>query len=187
MSFMTTIFGLVSKVAIATVTRFISPKEVVVNIAMDPQLFVQANLKKLNLKFHFSKRYLVIGRQHEGLLPSTNFHPSQYNLQSFTEEDFSLESLIGNFIAHADLTADTASSVFAFFMLSSKHSSKVEGPNIPPLDSKAITNEAIKNINFFKANPYTSKLILFACLHSAQLALAICVLQQYANLIMTMM
>jgi hypothetical protein len=59
-------FGLVSKVAIATVTRFISPKEVVVNIGMDPTLFVQANLKNLNLKYQFSKRDLLIGRQHEG-------------------------------------------------------------------------------------------------------------------------
>ena len=36
------------------------------NIGMDPQLFVQANLKKLNLKYHFSKRDLVIDRQYEG-------------------------------------------------------------------------------------------------------------------------
>jgi len=66
MSLTTTIFGLVSKVAIATVKRFISPKEVVVSIGMDPPLFVQANLKKLHLKYHYSKRDLVIGRQHEG-------------------------------------------------------------------------------------------------------------------------
>ena len=66
MSFTTTVFGLISKVAISTLTRFISPKEVVVNIGMDPPLFVQVNLKKLNLKYHFSKRDLVIGRQHEG-------------------------------------------------------------------------------------------------------------------------
>jgi hypothetical protein len=66
MSFFTTVIGLASRVAITTATRFFSPKEVVVNIGMDPKLFVQDNLKKLNLKYYFSKRDQVIARQREG-------------------------------------------------------------------------------------------------------------------------
>jgi hypothetical protein len=66
MTFITTVLGLASKIFITAVKRFFAPKEVVVNIGMAPPLFVQANLKNLNLKYHFSKRDLVIERQHEG-------------------------------------------------------------------------------------------------------------------------
>lgn len=36
------------------------------NIWMDTTLFVQANLKNTNLKYHFSNKDLLIGRKNEG-------------------------------------------------------------------------------------------------------------------------
>ena len=50
----------------SALARFNTPKEVVVDIGMDPQHFVQENLKKQNLKYHYSRRDLVIARQLEG-------------------------------------------------------------------------------------------------------------------------
>jgi len=66
MSFLTTFLGLVSRVLIAIVSRFVSPKDVIVDIGIDPQGFVQENLKKQNLKYRFSRKDQVIARQHDG-------------------------------------------------------------------------------------------------------------------------
>jgi hypothetical protein len=66
MSVFTTVLGFASRFAMITATRFFTPKEVVVDISMDPSLFVQDNLKTMDLKYHFSRRDQVIARQHDG-------------------------------------------------------------------------------------------------------------------------
>lgn len=66
MSFFTTVLGLASSVTMSIVTRFLSPKEVVVDIGMEPPLFVQANLRKENIKYRFSRKDHLIAMQHDG-------------------------------------------------------------------------------------------------------------------------
>jgi hypothetical protein len=67
MSFFATVLGVASSVAMSAATRFLSPKEIVVDIGMKPSLFVQANLKKkLNLKYHFARKDQVIARKNDG-------------------------------------------------------------------------------------------------------------------------
>jgi hypothetical protein len=66
MSFFMTVFGLSSKIVASIAMRFLAPKEVVLDIAMEPSLFVRANLKKLDLKYRFARKDRVVALQHDG-------------------------------------------------------------------------------------------------------------------------
>lgn len=58
--------GLVGRVAMSTLSRFFSPKEVIVDIGIEPKLFIKENLKKQNLKYHYARNDQVIARQLDG-------------------------------------------------------------------------------------------------------------------------
>ena len=66
MSLGTTSLGFLSKAAMAAASRFITPKDIVVDIGMKQELYVQKNLQKQNLKYHFSTRDKVIARTQDG-------------------------------------------------------------------------------------------------------------------------
>ena len=66
---MPTLFTSISlpvRLIISTLSRFYSPKNIVVDIRMDPKIFVQRNLKKRNLEYRFARKDQVITSQHRG-------------------------------------------------------------------------------------------------------------------------
>ncbi len=66
MSLFETGLGLLGKATTSVASRFFTPKNVVVDINMLPQYFVQENLRKQNLQYHFSSQHKVIAREHDG-------------------------------------------------------------------------------------------------------------------------
>lgn len=66
MSLLGSIIGTILKGLMSAVNRSMSPKDIVVDLSMNPDLYVAKNLAKQNLRYHFSRRDQLISRQREG-------------------------------------------------------------------------------------------------------------------------
>ena len=66
MSFLAATVGLISRSLMSALSRFLSPKEIIVDIGMLPKIFVADNLKNKNLEYAFARRDRVIANRQNG-------------------------------------------------------------------------------------------------------------------------
>lgn len=66
MSLMASSVSLIGRVGVSIASRFLTPKEVVVDIGMPPNEFVADNLKDRNLEYVFARRDRVIASVKSG-------------------------------------------------------------------------------------------------------------------------
>jgi hypothetical protein len=66
MSLIASSVSLVGRIGMSVVSRFFTPKEVVVDIGMSPNQFVADNLRDRNLDYAFARRDKVIASVHNG-------------------------------------------------------------------------------------------------------------------------
>jgi hypothetical protein len=66
MSFLASSVGLISRGLMSALARFLSPKEIIVDIGMLPTSFVADNLKKKNMEYAFARRDRVIASRGKG-------------------------------------------------------------------------------------------------------------------------